>query len=112
MGGGGKENMKTKADGHFDALKLIIPAVSRLMLFDYDVSDRTFHPLPDNPSLVEWKRKNIENYLMVQDAWKRAALWQMGCGKDDLFAPITKWLTIRKAHSISGSHEYGFRRNT
>jgi hypothetical protein len=43
------------------------------MLLDYD--DRaTFHPEPNNPTLVEWKRKNIENYLLVPDAWKRAAL--------------------------------------
>jgi hypothetical protein len=87
MGGGGKENMKNRSNEHFGALKQIIPKVSRLMLFDYDVSDHAFRPLQDNPSLAEWKRKNIENYLIVPDAWKRAALWQMGCGKDDLFAP-------------------------
>jgi hypothetical protein len=73
MGGGGKQSMKTRADEHFAALKQIIPEVSRLMLLDYD--DRaTFHPEPNNPTLVEWKRKNIENYLLVPDAWKRAAL--------------------------------------
>jgi hypothetical protein len=73
MGGGDKQSMKTKADDHFAALKQIIPEVSRLMLFDYD--DRAaFHPEPNNPALFEWKRKNIENYLLVPDAWKRAAL--------------------------------------
>jgi len=87
MGGGGKANMKTRSDEHYTALKQIIPKVSRLILFDYDVSDSAFHPPQDNPSLVEWKRKNIENYLIVPDAWKRAARWQMGCGKDDLFVP-------------------------
>ena len=86
MGGGGKQNMKTRADEHFAALKQIIPEVSRLMLFDYDDSDTAFHPEPDNPALAEWKRKNIENYLLVPDAWKRAALRQMECGEDDLFA--------------------------
>ena len=86
MGGGGKENMKTKADEHFAALKQIIPEVSRLMLFDYDDSDGAFHPQPDNPSLAEWKRKNIENYLLVPDAWRRAALRQMEYGEDELFA--------------------------
>ncbi len=73
MGGGDKQNMKTRADDHFAALKQIVPEVKRLMLFDYD--DRAaFHPRPDNPTLFEWKRKNIENYLLVPDAWKRAAL--------------------------------------
>ena len=32
--------------------------------------------------LVEWKRKNIENYLLVPDAWKRAVCRHLG----DLFA--------------------------
>ena len=73
MRGGDKQAMKTRADEHFAALKQIIPEVKRLMLLDYD--DRaTFHPDPDNPTLVEWKRKNIENYMLVPDAWKRAAL--------------------------------------
>ena len=79
MGGGEKQSMKTRADEHFAALRHIIPEVSRLMLFDYD--DRaTYHPEPDNPALVEWKRKNIENYLLVPDAWRRAAL-QFGEGE-------------------------------
>ena len=79
MGGGDKQSMKTRADEHFAALRHIIPEVSRLMLFDYD--DRaTYHPKPNNPALVEWKRKNIENYLLVPDAWKRAAL-QFGEGE-------------------------------
>jgi hypothetical protein len=73
MGGGGKQNMKDRADEHFAALKHIIPEVSRLMLFDYDES-AAYHPDPDNPALFEWKRKNIENYLLVPDAWRRSAL--------------------------------------
>ena len=86
MDGGSKPNMKSRADEHFAALRQIIPEVSRLMLFDYDNSDEAFHPQPDNPSLVEWKRKNIENYLLVPNAWKRAVLRQMECLEDDLFA--------------------------
>jgi len=72
MSGGGKESMKARADEHFDALRQIIPGVSRLMLFDYD-DKATFHPAPDNPTMFEWKRKNIENYLLVPDAWRRSA---------------------------------------
>ena len=86
MEGGVKANMKAKADEHFAALKQIIPKVSRLMLFDYDNNESAFRPKPDNPALAEWKRKNIENYLLVPDAWKRAALRQMDSGEDDLFA--------------------------
>jgi len=79
MGGGGKENMREGADKHFAALKQIIPGAKRLMLFDHDDSDTAFHPAPDNPALAEWKRKNIENYLLVPDAWKRAALHALVC---------------------------------
>jgi len=85
MSGGNKQSMKTSADEHFAALKQIIPEVTRLMLLDYD-SETAFHPDQNNPSLAEWKRKNIENYLLVPDAWKRAALRKMNCGEDDLFA--------------------------
>lgn len=86
MGGGNKSAMKNAADEHFKALQQIIPAVSRLMLFDYDSADNAFHPQPVNPTRFEWKRKNIENYLLVPDGWKRAALQLIECREDDLFA--------------------------
>jgi AAA domain, putative AbiEii toxin, Type IV TA system/AAA ATPase domain len=76
MGGGSKQNMKAQADGHFAALQQIIPSIKRLMLFDFDDAN-AFHPEPDNPSVSEWRRKNIENYLLVPDAWKRAASKQI-----------------------------------
>jgi uncharacterized protein YejL (UPF0352 family) len=89
MGGGPKKQMKEAADRHFDALKQIIPQVKRLMLFDYD-NDATYHPEPGNPALFEWKRKNIENYLLVPDAWVRAALKQLSIEPDELFAAPIK----------------------
>jgi hypothetical protein len=89
MGGGGKKNMKERADKHYEALQQVVPGVKRLVLFDYDSNDDAFHPESGNPGLAEWKRKNIENYLLVPDAWKRAALRLMGCSEDDLFAQAT-----------------------
>jgi len=86
MGGGDKKGMKKSADGHFAALAQIIPAAKRLMLFDYDDSDSAFHPRAANASLNEWKRKNIENYLLVPDAWKRMLVKQKNCDENDLFA--------------------------
>jgi ABC-type iron transport system FetAB ATPase subunit len=86
MKGGNKRDMKRMADEHFTALKHIIPNVSKLMLFDYDSKDDAYTPGSTNPGLAEWKRKNIENYLLVPDVWKRAALKQMGCSEGDLFA--------------------------
>jgi hypothetical protein len=85
MGGGTKAEMKKRADEHFNALRQIVPEVKRLMLFDYDDKDKAFHPEPNDLALAEWKRKNIENYLLVPEAWKRAALRLLNCGDDDLF---------------------------
>jgi hypothetical protein len=90
MGGGGKENMKARADQHFSALKQIIPNVSRIMLFDFDDNNTAFHPEATNPTLVEWKRKNIENYLVVPEVWKRAALKKMAIDDTHLWAPQVK----------------------
>lgn len=86
MGGGGKENMRERADKHFDALRQIVPGAKRLMLFDHDDSGTAFHPPLNNPALAEWKRKNIENYLLVPDAWKRAVLRALGYDEGNLFA--------------------------
>lgn len=72
MGGGSKEQMKEGADRHFGGVTQYVKIAKRLMLFDYD-SDETFHPASNNPALFEWKRKNIENYLFVQEAWIQAA---------------------------------------
>ena len=86
MGGGSKSAMKQLADKHFAAVSEIIPGVNRLMLFDHDSDEAAFHPEADNPTLVEWRRKNIENYLLVPPPWKRAALSLLQCEEDDLFA--------------------------
>jgi hypothetical protein len=85
MAGGSKASMKEAADQHFAALKQIIPQVKRMMLFDFDDEARAFHPDDHNPSLKEWKRKNIENYLLVPDAWKRAVAQKAGTREIDLF---------------------------
>ncbi|MDA8159170.1 MAG: ATP-binding protein [Desulfobacteraceae bacterium] len=93
MGGGGKKNMRNRANEHFAALKQIIPQVSRLMLFDYDTTEDAFHPESDNDTLFEWKRKNIENYLLVPEAWKRAASRKTGWGEDNLFLhPVSQMI--------------------
>ncbi len=67
-----KKDMKDKAKLHFDALKQIVPNVKQAILLDYDNDDVALNPSPNQPTLNEWKRKNIDNYLLVPDAWKRA----------------------------------------
>ena len=73
MDGGDKKEMKRLAKEHFAALQQILPDVRYLMLFDFDSSEKAFHPPADN-AVVEWHRKNVENYLLVPAAWKREAL--------------------------------------
>lgn len=89
MGGGSKPDMKAQTEVHFKAIRQIIPQAKRIVLFDYDNDAKAFHPPPENAQLVEWKRKNIENYLLVPTAWKRATLQVLGNPTEDLFtAPV------------------------
>ena len=95
MGGGNKKDMKDEADKHHEALKHLVPVVRRLMLFDFDDADKAFHPEADNPSLAEWRRKNIENYLLVPSAWHRAVASAMQCAENDLFAqPVLQSIDV------------------
>lgn len=71
MGGGTKEKMKEAAESHFRGLRQIVPLVQRMILFDFDSESSSLNPGKDNLHLYEWKRKNIENYLLVEDAWVR-----------------------------------------
>jgi AAA15 family ATPase/GTPase len=89
MQGGNKEEMRKDADKHFRSVKQIIPEAKRLMIFDYD-SDESYHPEKTNPVLFEWKRKNIENYLLVPDAWKKAVRQVLGSGDSLFLSPIYK----------------------
>ena len=94
MGGTTKEEMKRKADQHFAGLKKIVPGVKRLMLFDFDTEETTFHPTTGNPALSEWSRKNIENYLLVPGAWHRAILDKRNENETNLLnAPIQEMVT-------------------
>ena len=83
MGGGSKKEMNDFAKKHFDAVCQIVPDAKRLVLFDYD-TENSYHPESDNPVLCEWKRKNIENYMFVPSAWRRAAVLQLKTTEQDL----------------------------
>jgi len=84
LGGSTKDEMKKRCDSHFNALKQINSDVKRVVLFDHD-EDNSFHPDAGNPVIKEWKRKNIENYLLVPDAWKKAALDALKADSFDLY---------------------------
>jgi energy-coupling factor transporter ATP-binding protein EcfA2 len=85
LGGGNKLMMKTNSDEHFRALREINTEVKRAILLDFDESS-AYHPNENNPTFNEWKRRNIDNYLLVPTAWKRAVLRELRQEKDDLFS--------------------------
>ncbi len=84
LNGATKQLMKECAESHFNALKQIVPKLKRIQLMDYDTDD-AYHPEENNPCLKEWKRKNIDNYLLVPNAWKRAVAKQLNEPQDSLF---------------------------
>ena len=90
MGGGSKQQMKLAADRHFEGVRQIFPEARRVLLFDLDTEENAFHPEPDNPSLVEWNRRNIENYLFVPSAWKKAAATLLRLPDMDLMLEPTR----------------------
>jgi hypothetical protein len=85
LGGGSKEIMKTRTDDHFKALRAINPRVRRAILFDFDDAS-AFRPDEEQPVYNEWKRRNIDNYLLVPDAWIRAILRELEQKEDNLFS--------------------------
>lgn len=85
LGGSTKKEMQEKADRHYKALKQIVPNVKRAILLDYDSDEVAIKPLPENKVLNEWKRKNIDNYLLLPDAWKKAVAHSLNLKMDDLF---------------------------
>ena len=83
LGGRTKQLMKERSDSHYTALKQIVPNLKRMLLLDYDTED-SYHPEPNNPCLKEWTRKNIDNYLLVPNAWRRAIANQLNEVEDSL----------------------------
>lgn len=86
MGGGAKKVMKEWAEKHFNGLREIVPEVRRIMLFDYDSDATAFNVGEENPVLSEWQRKNIENYLLVPNPWKRVIAKKQYLKPEDIFS--------------------------
>lgn len=84
LNGTTKQSMKDRADAHFKAMRQINNTIKRVQLLDYD-TEGVYHPEADNPCIKEWKRKNIDNYLFVAPAWKRAIARQLNEPIDSLF---------------------------
>lgn len=85
LGGSTKNDMRIKADNHYKALKQIVPDLKRALLLDYDSDEVAINPPSNQPVMNEWKRKNIDNYLLVPDAWKRAVAKELNEEPDNLF---------------------------
>ncbi len=85
MLGGSKKLMQEQSKEHFAALRQIVQEVQQHILLDFDTEESAINPDASNLSLSEWKRKNIENYLIVPDAWTRAIARKLGLSETDLF---------------------------
>lgn len=85
LGGSTKREMQDKADRHFRALKQIVPEVKRVILLDYDSDDVAINPAPNNKTLNEWKRKNIDNYLLIPEVWKKAVAEKLNIDINGIF---------------------------
>lgn len=84
LGGSTKEIMKNLSDEHYTALKQIVPNLQRILILDYD-QEGGYHPEKGNKCLKEWKRKNIDNYLLVPSAWCRAVACSLKEDEDSIF---------------------------
>lgn len=84
LGGPDKKAMTERAETHFHALRQIVSGVKRVMILDYD-DDSTYHPEKNNPVFREWRRKNIDNYLLVPNAWKKAIAEALNEPRDSVF---------------------------
>lgn len=92
LNGSSKNDMRDRADAHFNAIRQIHHTIKRVQLLDYD-TEGGYHP-ENNPCIREWKRKNIDNYLLVPPAWKRAISKQLNQPIDSLFlSPYNKIIT-------------------
>lgn len=94
MQGGSKKKMLEDSDRHFKGIRQVIPTAKRLILVDYDEDEVALNPPADNLSLYEWRRKNIENYLLVPDAWKRAIITQNTGSVADTLGDQTTKITL------------------
>jgi hypothetical protein len=85
LGGSTKNEMKDKANNHYKALKEIIPSLKKAILLDYDNDEVAINPPSNQAVMNEWKRKNIDNYLLVPEAWKRSVALELKEEPESLF---------------------------
>ncbi len=82
MRGGSKKDMIEEANRHFKAVQHIVQKAKRLILVDNDGDP---HFKSGDEAVYEWRRRNIENYLLVPPAWKRALSVATGWPETDFF---------------------------
>lgn len=85
LGGSTKKEMQEKANRHYKALNQIVPNVKRAILLDQDGDENAINPSDTQFVLTEWKRRNIDNYLLVPSVWKKAVASQLNQQIDSLF---------------------------
>jgi AAA domain, putative AbiEii toxin, Type IV TA system len=72
LAGGSADSMLEQADKHFRGCKLLSASAQRLMILDRN-DGKWQNRIAQDTSLMVWRKKHIESYLLVPSAWKRAA---------------------------------------
>lgn len=70
--GGSADEMLQFADRHFRGCKLIGEGAERVMVLDRN-DGKWVRRAEHDPKLFIWRKRHIENYLLVPSAWERAA---------------------------------------
>lgn len=71
LGGGSADEMKERADRHFDGARLLSDRAERVMLLDRNNRATLPADTDGNPVLRVWKRRHVENYLLIPHPWQR-----------------------------------------
>jgi len=103
LAGGSAEVMLAQADRHFRGCKLLSESAQRLMVLDRN-DGKWQSRVGHDSSLLVWKKRHVESYLLVPSAWKRAAA-QAATQTFELAAAALENIVAAFFHEQSGGAE-------
>ena len=70
--GGSADEMLQFADRHFRGCKLLGEGAERVLVLDRN-DGKWIRRAEQDPNLLVWRKRHVESYLLVPEAWERAA---------------------------------------